>query len=127
MSEQTKHTPGPWKVSVMMATDDMIVRDGGGAWVHSSRRIEAASGALICEVTSDSWIEGANSGYPLVRSRAEMLANAALIAAAPEMLEALKTMVKIGDLHYGMATGEKGGPAIQKARAAIAKAEGVAE
>ena len=137
----SEHTKGPWKISDTLAIDNMLVRDGSVAWVHDGRRIEAASGALICEVTSNSWIEGENSGHPLVTNRAEMLANAALIAAAPEtaaerdrlravnaeLLEALKIMVKVGGLNYGMATGENGGPAIQKARAAIANAEGVAK
>ena len=140
MSEQVKHTPGPWKISDMLAIDNMLVRDGSVAWVHNSRRMEAASGALIGEVTSDSWIEGGNSGLPIVKDRAEMLANAALIAAAPEtaaerdrlravnadLLEALRKCVElirhVGN--RGIYIGELGGAIMSAAAAAIAKAEG---
>lgn len=51
-------------------------------------------------------------------------ANAQLIAAAPELLEALKRMIDVGCEHYDMDMGPNGIAAIECACAAIAKAKG---
>jgi hypothetical protein len=96
------HTPGPWKV----------IYDNGDYYVRGD-------GATIADCTS--W--SANTGQP--NPPREVDANARLIAAAPEMLEALKalhdetadyiTRNHLGDAHHNRA--------MQLADAAIRKAE----
>jgi len=105
----TKHTPGPWildkEYNVKDRQDRMIVI-GSGIFGHDvkSAAFPASSGQFVADD------DGGES-------------NAALIAAAPDLLEALKeclTVVRIqnGNLHAD--TNE-----IQaRAEAAIAKAEG---
>jgi hypothetical protein len=95
-----KHTPGPWVVY-----DDS--NDG------KTNRIEiAARGKTVA------WI------YHSVP--AEDLPNARLIAAAPDLLDALKNIVNLWD-HHASAHGDGTiFPLHVAARAAIAKAEGKA-
>ena len=82
-----KHTPGPWKVSDKMMTDEMICRhDTIKAWVHSCRYIEGAGKLLATAQSNEPIGTGYNGGHPQVASRDEMLANARLIAAAPDLL-----------------------------------------
>ena len=97
MSNQPKHTPGPWFAK--------RAGDGGYFEWYVGRDGENCS---IAEDIAD----------PMTRDPSE--ANAHLIAAAPELLEALKMMLE-GGLE---------GPtpqAIETALATIAKAEGRAE
>lgn len=73
----SKHTPGPWHITV------------GAAY----RQIEAVDGTLICFAASNNW---ANK------------ANARLIAAAPDLLQALKAALtvlpdSVGDFDYNAA------------------------
>jgi hypothetical protein len=104
MSEQTKHTPGPWHFS-----DDLGQQ-------HGCRLIHAKDGRLV-----------ADAGRIHYRTDAEMDANARLIATAPDLLEALETMVRWTEMH-GLNTAEliTGGraevPVVGMARAAISKA-----
>ena len=115
--QKTKHTPGPWKVSDKMMTDDMICRhDALGAWVHSCRYIEGTGKLLANAQSSEPIGTGCKGGHPQVASRDEMLANARLIAAAPELLDALRLVLA----HDGALTGADW----TAIRAAIAKAEG---
>jgi hypothetical protein len=87
----SKHTPGPWFQS-FSTNDPMLIKGDGGYY--------------ICRV----------SGSP---QNAGSIADAQLIAAAPDLLEALKTLW--GALPFETRTS----PAINNAvRAAIAKAEG---
>lgn len=103
MNEQaTKHTPGPWKVSDKMMTDEMICRhDTIGAWVHSCRYIEGAGKLLATAQSNEPIGTDYNGGHPQVASRDEMLSNARLIAAAPELLAALRMVIA----HDGRLTG----------------------
>ncbi len=95
MNEQaTKHPPGPW----VWNGKDMPFAD-----------IEDARGNVIAGMVY-------NGGHPQVASRDEMLANARLIAAAPELLDALRLVLA----HDGALTGADW----TAIRAAIAKAEG---
>jgi hypothetical protein len=91
----TKHTPGPW--SAIKADTYLELRDG--------------------------------SNDPILRIRGGMLptsANARLIAAAPDLLAALENAanvlagIAVGDLK----TVYPSSPALEQARAAIAKAKG---
>ena len=102
------HTPGPWELgslgSVVTRTPDDQVRITG---IYAEETIRAYGGHVICETV--------------------MPANAKLIAAAPELLEALEWLVNIG---YDV--GKDGGrpkygefeDAILSAQRAIAKATG---
>ena len=86
-AEKTKHTPGPWKVSDKMMTDEMVCRhETLGAWMHSCRYIEGAGKLLATTQSTEPIGTGYNGGHPQVESRDEMLANARLIAAAPDLL-----------------------------------------
>lgn len=99
MGEQAKHTPGPWTI----AADIYEERFGIGG----------RDGVVVCA--------------PFLRSGPKVgvhgLANARLIAAAPELLEALS---ELADLMEDVRTGEYKPDSFttQPARAAIAKAQG---
>jgi hypothetical protein len=96
MSEELKHTPGPWHV------DEQNVHSGQVCTCHGD------TPGTWYEVWSPNWGEGINQK-----------ANAQLIAAAPDLLEALKELRDWYRENVGL-------PAC-KANAAIAKAEGRAE
>ena len=87
---EKKHTPGPWKTQTHISLDRLEIRDADG------RRI------AVCAMD-----------YPMSAKTHD--ANASLIAAAPELLEALIGVVKVAD----RATKE-----FDKARVAISKAIG---
>jgi hypothetical protein len=102
----SKHTPGPWRYRK------------GDEWSHS---------VVTDHGTLPDGSENAWTVATLNKNRDEHEANAKLIAAAPELLEALilleKEMVLSGNaqsVDYGWK------PAIEKTRAAIAKATGAA-
>ena len=92
----TKHTPGPWKYSFENINSEWAIVTG-------------PRGAIVANVNADSRQE----------------ANAALIAAAPDLLGALVLLEREMVLS-GNACSEDYGwkPAIEETRAAIAKAEG---
>ena len=93
MSVEKKWTPGPWRVFEKMQTDSMPVDGtdkGIGSWLHSCRQIASGERTLLGSVASD---EGRKGGYPSVQSFDEMISNAHLIAAAPELYEALEEAV----------------------------------
>lgn len=73
-----KHTPGPWQIS-----DDAIL-DG-----EEDITIETEDGIVICTVRgSNDMICADEDDLPQINQ--EVIANARLIAAAPELLEVLK-------------------------------------
>ena len=111
---QTKHTPGPWRLT---ESGDAIVSADGGT--------------LIVETGQDYWknLEAAAAGASsdiAKRHLPQVRANARLIAAAPELLEALVAILETADLSFG--EGEQaakvGNAVISQARAAIEKANG---
>ena len=101
-----KHTPGPWRIkSDPMHFDTLTTVEGGAIGVRKPFGVQ-----MIVQVGGDSDFQEAE-------------ANARLIAAAPDLLAALKVMLRdytavhdIGDVEMQ--------PAIYQARAAIAKVEG---
>lgn len=95
---KSKHTPGPW------LTDRNNVHTGQIATVHH------CAGNDWVEIWSDKWIEHG-------LGEAVQEANARLIAAAPELLEALDALLNA----LPSATAH---PAIKMARAVMAKATG---
>ncbi len=107
MSAKSKHTPGPWVL---------------GALRREFRQINAVS----CE---QPWEEFASVAVKLdgIPSK-EGEANARLIAAAPDLLEALTLCLRFAETEANQEDAcYDAKPAVEKARAAIAKAEGRAE
>lgn len=99
-----KHTPGPW-------TTDKADHDAP----YQDIKIKAGKHHTVCTV----WIDDA----PVHDFNSLQEANARLIAAAPDLLEALRKVVALWD-HHASAHGD--GiiyPLHEAARAAIAKAE----
>lgn len=125
----TKHTPGPWRVFERMQTNGILVTsEDGRAWLLHERYIAAGDSTLLASVEARI---GDRKGWPDVTNADEMLANARLIAAAPELLEACKRLQEaIGDCDVGTDDHDVGlcncaiTGALRFAQAAIAKAEG---
>ena len=99
----TKHTAGPW-----MDSGHEIKADGKGPLFVVTMARTGNERCVICR------IENSVSGRPLDD---EDFANARLIAAAPELLEALKHILKYDDDGLGLI-------GATLARAAVAKADG---
>ncbi len=105
-----KHTPGPWKAHLNVPT---AVIEG---------HIIKVDDEIGCPIAS-LWVGGGTEGKP------RQIANAHLIAAAPDMLEALEAL--INDVHQssdgtwniGPMDRSEGGK-MSLAKAAIAKAKG---
>lgn len=94
-----KHTPGPWGLCSIQGKNDLMV----------------GAGCDLSDIVAD-----------IRRHHKEYYLNAALIAAAPELLAALENAANV---LAGIATGDlktigKDSPALGQARAAIAKARG---
>jgi hypothetical protein len=121
-----QHTPGPWFIWQELALqregccqeeihDELLYDSEYG--IYAGNPTECTRGLLtghashICDIESDDWDNEAGD-------KGTYLANARLIAAAPDLLEALKAIIADG-VHSDVV------PHLQdKARAAIAKAEG---
>lgn len=106
------HTPGPWEV---------FIDDSGGPTSGWPLSIDAMNDPDKTVVrTGGQW----PYEWDAATSQREACANARLIAAAPELLEALDRLVNItAILPPSM---DEPGSAIAQARAAIAKATGAA-
>lgn len=107
-----KHTPGPWK-KVKFSEDQWRCPMREDSMTTTGRLIHSEEGeAVAMAVTAyPSWTDE--------EKEAELEANARLIAAAPELLEALKGLLNYENLGaYARSDVRK------QARAAIAKATG---
>ena len=106
------HTPGPWKAQI---SADFV---GGNSYsiftAHENRS------AQVQDLVAASFPGTVHGHGPANISGPEARANAALIAAAPDLLEALQ------DLLDGHAAGAITGDDLDGARRAIAKATGAA-
>jgi hypothetical protein len=101
-----KHTPGPWRVGL---------NEHGGAHIVSDAGVDSQ---LIGET-----VGGGYCGLQLNdHGKAISLANARLIAAAPEMAEALKDLLALVDRHRGYALSSFEYEETKAARAALSKA-----
>ena len=107
----TKHTPGPWVLKIRPAEHDNNITV---AEIEQPRLVKYRGG--IARLQSAEHIDGI--------AKDELIANARLIAAAPDMLEALKAISEVGirEIHDWQAIAER---MQATALAAIAKAEGV--
>jgi hypothetical protein len=109
--EAMKHTPGPWYADT-----------NGGIWRRKPGDLYENGGGVAGDkqlaTVWKGWVNEGEIGYPLE-------ANARLIAAAPDLLEALQD-VCARLLYRGVSTdaGHPDRTALQVARSAIAKATG---
>lgn len=101
-----QHTPGPWHYSH---------REGADGMYRTEVFSEQHGGIATCNWTPKHCGNGVTATY--------REANARLIAAAPDLLVALQSLVNM-DVSYQR--GPKVAEAVEGARAAIAKATGVA-
>lgn len=99
-----KHTPGPWTCHVTVTDDD--------SWAPGVQKVEVESGETLIASYKTEYVE-----YP---SQDECEANARLIAAAPELLEALSALMELERRGRFMPIGREW----DAARAAIARATG---
>lgn len=108
----SKYTPGPWKVGAKFDTGSASTSGVEISDIENSETVAVA-------------VEGNDSGG--IYTYQEVLANARLIAAAPELLEALINGAEIANRVYQMGDAEVRRALVgiyELNRAAIAKAEG---
>ena len=104
-----KHTPGPWTIKERVFIDDLSIDDPVDTFCYG---LISANGECVIGIQP-------NANMRL----AERFANVSLIESAPDLLQALKSMVKA---HPIPSTVCKERPAYEAALSAIAKATGEA-
>lgn len=104
----TKFTPGPWRVDLYGA------KKYGPAYAFSP-----VGGCGCC---NSPWVMSL-ADYDSEQGKEECDANAALIAAAPDLYEALREIVN-SDMAMREEDEGRESPTLTRARAALAKAEG---
>lgn len=102
MTTQTKHTPGPW-----LAIRPHQENDGSAMWELDDDEEPAAVYAIVAPASG----EAVAMSHDLFEFRE---ADACLIAAAPDLLEALDELLSVGITQRSW----------RKGRAAVAKARG---
>ena len=114
------HTPGPWSVSSHPKNED------AGHCASVRRTVDGPDGVYICSIwyrEKPYWVSKAGKKHPLGKSflvSEEAIANASLIAAAPDLLAALEECAH--ELSF-QCTGSSGHNAFLAALALIAKAK----
>ncbi len=100
---EAKHTPGPWSITnTIMGSAETTV------WPSAVVAAPYGSVDTVCDFS-----------FMTNKPHGEQQANARLIAAAPELLAALRAMIERAEWH-----GDKDADGLCGARAAVAKAEG---
>ena len=97
---QTTHTPGPWTIEKSTRTDHHII--AGRRWIATASN---------------------HDFHPTQEENERTIANARLIAAAPDLLAALEALVGEADLGE-VDLDDDDRAKLEQARAAIAKATG---
>ncbi len=110
----SKHTPGPWVVN------DFCTEGGADTAVWTSHDPHTAKSICECHFETHANLMRGETGC----HQLEAEANARLIAAAPELLEALMSMVSGATANEAFITGHGENPRLSQARAAITKATG---
>lgn len=104
------HTPGPWKYEPLSAAahadPDLEAREDDLFWIFNTAVVEPVVEHVLATVHR----------YPVEQAEA----NARLIAAAPDLLEACKFFLSVLDINRA-ATAES---PVDRIRAAVARAEG---
>lgn len=108
----TKHTPGPWQLDTVKTAVGICHRIGNGQFPGRGNKENYA-----CV-----YVDGAVPGHPSGRDL-ELEANARLIAAAPELLAACKSLLNWPSPHTASDVEEQQ-DIVGRASAAIRKAEG---
>jgi hypothetical protein len=125
----SKHTKGPWAFREYAATDEML-EEAQALGIKPIRFINndgsvpvSGPDSKICEVACQAPFK---RGAGHLSECTERDANARLIAAAPELLEALKALVACCETYpaFQKETNQITFGRMEAARAAIAKAEG---
>lgn len=122
----TKHTPGPWS-AIKVYSDAVSVVDAGGFELVETENIAILS-EYSKKLNISHW-EQSEDAYRVLNDE-EQAANARLIAAAPELLQALQKLLDLQvakkELEYldkGIGT-KTPNAAWLEARSAVAKARG---
>ena len=105
-----KHTPGPWKVEQYQGNCFYVVAERGKKWDNPE----------ICDLYTDVTPEDSVTLGPWLEPKDNAEANAHLIAAAPDLLEALIGMIEVfGNAEHVLTLNE-----VIAAKQAIVKAKG---
>jgi hypothetical protein len=113
---QAKHTPGPWNIGMRSGANSNLIYAYNGAEQHDDDSICSVYGMY-----QHTEIENQKEGVGL--------ANARLIAAAPELLDELKAVeahlhAYVEAIEWGGGAASKSAERLASVRKAIAKAEG---
>lgn len=109
MSDQQKHTPGPWTNKYVVAGEIVTGNQGGDTMVIKALRPPDRAQTILIACCS--------------KGTGDRHANARLIAAAPALLEACKAFVDIVDKDLDCGCEHSFAHTVDIAEAAIAKAE----
>lgn len=122
MSESNKFTPGPWAVINLTGVfSELGAESGDGSKADPTDGWTIADCSAGCTLLNGAYVE---LGFAVQQ------ANAKLIAAAPDLLEALDALVKINEDHNKSIQGVIGTPPgwndsyLDAARKALSKARG---
>ena len=118
-------TPGPWNIHAHMSNPDPRPCESLGADFMYADAYIGQGDKLIGEVRMQRG--GKDTGFPTVECEREMLANARLIVAAPDLFDALEAWVLHLDSDGEDASFDDEMRMLEAARAAIAKAKGEAQ
>jgi hypothetical protein len=127
MTTTAKHTPGPWGAHPHMdGKPDFSgnVTDCSPEFVAHTVYIGAGE-TLLAEVSAYRFTDGMGVGYPRVSDFAENVANARLIAAAPDLLATLESVLRLQKVEEIESYGHIE-PILHNARVSIARAKGQA-
>tara|TARA_R110000851_G_scaffold12260_1_gene42763 strand:- start:1 stop:363 length:363 start_codon:yes stop_codon:yes gene_type:complete len=94
--KEFKGTKGEWRIQEQFDSPNLIVDEENDTEWHALSSYVFGNDKIIGETRYGTSVNG---GYPSVNILSEMRANAKLIAAAPELLKALKSCVMSMQAH----------------------------